>query len=312
MNGLLRHVNPVAGPITGIESSIQPGIFKPLYWYSQAKLSASVQETFGGRFPVPVTGTGWARDKEQSQAQAIGDALARLAHNMYREHPTAGGMKYDSGLTGFVAASTTDQMGRRGLVRRALHAAAARWALGQMHLDGTLIFEEPSMSPYPNLKKLFSGKPGRLRFFHAMLELPGIDVLPREHASFVVAIFELEAEGIIPGAACGTTVAEATERAALEAYNNLRRFERTRSGQEQLLDRLWQQRLWRWATERKLGQALVRRLAQKGADHFWPNSPSVQYAAALPGPWLPEAEVFRVVLRHSQPVEEGGLDRFVW
>jgi len=301
MDGLLRYVDPVHGPILGVDSSPQPGILRPAYWFSRAKLA--VLERFSERLARPLAGAGWSPDKETSQRKAVTEGIERWAHATTR--PRAAGLDRDPTTNGFAALPLAFPNADAHARRLALDEAVERWAMTR--LSGT--------SPLP-LQRFPPGKavlalwrsPRNLELFGASIasETDGVTQLR-------IAIGRFASGGIVLGAACACDPAAAEEKAWIEAFNGRRKFLRVIDGNEQLLPRISLQRLWHYATDPRAAGRLRARLAERTqAGAATAVAPSVILSARIAGPWESDFVVWRCLVDDAPPPTEGGLDRWIF
>jgi hypothetical protein len=276
-----------------------------LYWYSLATLAPAYQESFGGKFSVPISAEGWSTDKCESQTKAVIAAIERLACYRYAHNPSAAGLDRDATRSGFAAAPKT--LGREFLVSRSFHEAIEKWLLNRLD-EGSIALQEITLQT--TLRKLFPRRGGRWRVFHAHLALPAHDVLPAGHADFVLSLWHDDDGGIVPGTACGRNFDETLERASLKTFKNLRRLKRIRDGLEQLLDTLPLQRLWNFATDAVSARRILRVLNSGKGESIKFNE-EVVFAGDLAGPWEADTGVYRVVIANSMPFDHGSVDQFL-
>src|SRR5690349_25161424 len=123
MRALLRYLSPEHGPVTRLESSVQPTPSSPLVWYSLAKLHPAIRSGF------EVAGAGWSTSKEISQCKAIVEAVERWAFfSLVGDRTT--GFEWDTTSTGFAACPAT--MGEMFALRAGCLEALERWIMGRL------------------------------------------------------------------------------------------------------------------------------------------------------------------------------------
>lgn len=303
---LIRFVDPQSGPIVGISTSAQPSFWRRLLWYSTAELHPRWMDPARAGAELRFGGAGWSADKENSQSIAVTEALERWAYRFYStEAPRECGLDLDPTTNGFAALPSA--MGLPPLMKHAYHEALERWALNRMWNDAGIQFRETP--PDGDLLPLFSQYKGTLKCFTATLQGQALESIPAEPVVFCLCVFFNDCGGAIPGSACAESSSHAVRRAMLESYVHTRAFPRLQKKAPSRMD-ITEERLLFFAAEPQAGAMVSERL--RLSDSAAPQTTTeVILSKFLPGPWNPEVNVCRVIVKGSEPINSGGVQRFV-
>lgn len=305
-NNLLRFVDPDSGPIVRITTAIHPSFWRRLLWYSIAELHPRWLDPGRKCAELRFGGAGWDGDKENSQCIAVTEAIERWAYRFYStSRPRDCGLDVDPTTNGFAALPSS--MGIQPLIRHAYHEALERWALNRIWDDADFHLRETQ--PEKQLLPMFSRFKGRVRCFAATLNGRALESIAAEPAAFCLCIFFNDRGGAIPGSACAESPSSATKRAMLEAYIHATAFPRLEGKDTSNMD-ITEERLLFFAADPGAGAAITEKL--RLSDSFAPQrTPKVVLSKYLPGPWNPEVNVYRVIVEDSNPINSGGVERFV-
>jgi len=212
------------------------------------------------------------------------------------------------GSTGFAA--LPHDLGIAQLRRNAYCESLERWILNSIWDQGNIPLEKVEIRE-DLYKRIFSGFKGRLHCFKVVIDsVSEIDFFENKNAVFYYCILETPTGGAIPGSACGCEDDPTVFRAILETFTNTVVCKRLAKYSLAELTDILEQRIVFFANDSQGFAKVTERINSKSGFRKL-KPPPIEFSSQLPGPWNPEIEIYRIVLKGSFPFVSGGINRFV-
>ncbi|MFA5140764.1 MAG: hypothetical protein WC728_16180 [Elusimicrobiota bacterium] len=303
---LLRFFDAQTGPIIGMSSTPHPSFWRRNFWYSVAHLHPKWKDPDREDNIFGFVGGGWSRGKGESQLKAAVEAIERWSvRHMATSAAGEAGLSIDPTSNGFAA--RPQEAGEAPLLRHAYHEALERWSLNRFWDNGDFSFMRHE--PPEDIAKLFRPWRGTLHCYTATLAGKPLLSLPAEQITFALCVFAAYPHGAIPGSACALDASDAIQRAMLEAYVHCIAVDRMKKGGRP--GSITERRLDFFANNPHAFDMVVERLMISDSSPAAHETPDICFSRHICGPWNPEVQVFRAIVKDSPPITFGGIERFL-
>jgi hypothetical protein len=308
-NPLLRFLDREAGPIIKLTTtSIQIEVEQ---YYSFASLSPKVTKSYRDKDILEFGGSAWSANRLLSQEKAITEAIERWAFKFYLDsNPEYASLHLDPTTNGFSA--MPNEFGIEAAFYHSYCECIERYLTGEF-ADNNEKFNL-KLIDYKSIENLlFLNFPGSLESYYCKIEIDNnkINFSKDSILYFVMSLFWIKDAGVVVGSSCSNNLMNSYQKSQQECYIHLLAANKFKNREVDLNSSITDKRLKNFAEKNELASLIKSRITQYSNSVLKPVIPEISFIKELSGPWNPEVNVVRVLLKNVKSLIEGDECRFL-